>query len=597
VLDLSTPTQVEHATGGPIGYPRRVAEVVYRIHVHRKTGTSEHVLREGGELVFGREPECSVTLVDGSISRRHAALRLRNGQLEFADLGSRNGSVVDGTTIATNAVLAVRPTSLIRIGNAVVVIEETSSELSAPWCFDRASFEQRAAAALAAASARGALRGLVEICWESAATRTTTTDGATPLGLQQILGKIVGTQGLIGAHETGRILLLLPDTDAERLSASAGLLSRICEEHALDADIRVASSTHAKKLDALLAELSRDGTKQLVPPVFFQGGLRSVDALLQKLDASEAPVLIVGETGVGKDVLARTLHSRSRRAGKPLVALNCAAFSDALFESELFGHERGAFTGANQTKTGLLESAAGGTVFLDEIGEMPLAMQAKLLRVVENREVLRVGALQPRPIDVRFIFATNRDLQQEIEQKAFRADLFFRIGSITLRIPPLRERVDEIAPLTQHFIGAAAKRIGRPEPRLLPETLRLLESHAWPGNVRELKNVIDLAVLVSEGDTVRPSDIHIERFVAADTGLPSSRSPHPPSTELRASPPPADAAPLSGAEQSEKERILEALEKSTWNQSAAAKLLGMPRRTLVKRLGQYDLPRPRKRDA
>ncbi|MBX3210006.1 MAG: sigma-54-dependent Fis family transcriptional regulator, partial [Labilithrix sp.] len=348
----------------------------------------------------------------------------------------------------------------------------------------------------------------------------------------------------------------------------------------------------ARTLDALLAELARGGAPEpraVVPPVVFQGGLRSVDALLAKLDASEAPVLIVGETGVGKDVLARTLHARSRRAGRPFVALNCAAFTEALFESELFGHERGAFTGAAQAKVGLLESAAGGTVFLDEIGEMPLGMQAKLLRVVENREVLRVGALQPRQIDVRFLFATNRDLRREIEHKTFRSDLFFRIGSISLAIPPLRERLDDIAPLMTHFVESASRRIGRPVPRVLPETVRLLEGHAWPGNVRELKNVVELAVLVQDGDEIRPADIHIERYMAAEAAPSSSAA------SVR-DPESVTSEPRTGAEsKTEKERIVDALERSAWNQSTAAKLLGMPRRTLVKRLAQYELPRPRKR--
>ena len=570
------------------------------MHVHRKAGSSEHLLAEGGELVFGRDPECSVALNDGKVSRRHAVLRLRTGVLELTDLGSRNGTSLDGVKIAGNTVISPKETSVVRIGEAVITFERGAATDS-PWCFDRDTFTRRAEAALAEPRGASAVAALLEIAWETQTTATTTSDTpGPPIGLQQVLARIVGPTGVIGAHEGGRLLLVVPSTEPERVDATSALVKRMCSEHEIAADVRVATGAGASaRLEPLLKALSRRSA-DLVPPVIFQGGLRSLDALLAKLDASEAPVLVVGETGVGKDVLARTLHARSKRAKNPLVSLNCAAFTEALFESELFGHERGAFTGAQTTKTGLLESAAGGTVFLDEIGEMPLSMQAKLLRVVENREVLRVGALQPRPIDVRFVFATNRDLRQEIENKTFRQDLFFRIGSITLRIPPLRERVEEIVPLAEHFIATSAAKIGRRAPRLLPETARFLEGHAWTGNVRELKNVIELAALVAEGDVVRPTDIHIERY------LPAADATGPVSVSFRQTPPPSfqdperttDAAASTPAgDKSERDRMLEALEKTLWNQSRAAELMGMPRRTFVKRLAQYDLPRPRKRES
>jgi two-component system response regulator AtoC len=549
----------------------------------------ENVLREGRELSFGRDPDCSIALNDGRVSRRHALLRVRGGALEVTDLGSRNGTVVDGAKLAANATTTIADTSVLRIGEAVITFEVARVAGNSPWCFDRGTFTSRAEAALT--GPRSGVAALIEITWESQATATTTSDTAgPPLGLQPVLTKIVGPNGVIGAHEGGRVLLVVPSTEAERVDATVTLVKNLCEEHDLNAEVRVATSPQPR-LDGLLGSLSRRAG-ELVPPVIFQGGLRSVDALLAKLDASEAPVLIVGETGVGKDVLARALHARSRRSQKPIVSLNCAAFTEALFESELFGHERGAFTGAQTAKTGLLESAAGGTVFLDEIGEMPLSMQAKLLRVVENREVLRVGALQPRQIDVRFVFATNRDLHLEVEQKTFRQDLFFRIGSITLRIPALRERVDEIVPLAEHFISTSCAKIGHAPPRIPPETARFLEGHAWPGNVRELKHVIELAALVAEGDAVRPTDIHIERY------LPSEASP---TSSLRMTPPPTFVDPEQKTDpaalpKSERDRMLEALEKTLWNQSKAAELMGMPRRTFVKRLAQYDLPRPRKRE-
>ncbi|AUX35994.1 uncharacterized protein SOCE836_081980 [Sorangium cellulosum] len=219
-------------------------------------------------------------------------------------------------------------------------------------------------------------------------------------------------------------------------------------------------------------------------------------------------VLILGETGVGKEVLARTLHARSPRAGGPYVELNCAALPPSLLESELFGHEKSAFTGASQARPGLLESAHGGTLFLDEIGELPLAFQAKLLRVLEDRKVLRIGGRTPRRIDLRFVAATNRDLEAEVARGAFRQDLYFRLNGISLVVPPLRERVAEIGPLADRFLEEACRQLEqRSAPRLSPEALAVLEAYAWPGNVRELRNVIERAAVLCAGDSVEPADL------------------------------------------------------------------------------------------
>ncbi|WP_437722142.1 sigma 54-interacting transcriptional regulator [Sorangium sp. So ce861] len=219
-------------------------------------------------------------------------------------------------------------------------------------------------------------------------------------------------------------------------------------------------------------------------------------------------VLILGETGVGKEVLARTLHARSPRASGPYVELNCAALPPSLLESELFGHEKSAFTGASQARPGLLESAHGGTLFLDEIGELPLAFQAKLLRVLEDRKVLRIGGRTPRRIDLRFVAATNRDLEAEVARGVFRQDLYFRLNGISLVVPPLRERVAEIGPLADRFLAEACRQLEqRSAPRLSPEALAVLEAYSWPGNVRELRNVIERAAVLCAADSVEPADL------------------------------------------------------------------------------------------
>ena len=293
------------------------------------------------------------------------------------------------------------------------------------------------------------------------------------------------------------------------------------------------------------------------------------------------PVLLLGETGVGKEVISSEIHAASPRAAQRLVKINCAAFSESLLESELFGHERGAFTGAATAKTGLLEEADKGTLFLDEVGELPLSFQAKLLRVLEDREVRRVGATRGRPIDVRFVAATNRDLVREIERGTFRSDLYFRLNGMTIHIPPLRERTDEILPLARHFLGQAYARVGMSAVPLAPAIDRALLAYTWPGNVRELRNVIERAVLLAAGGPIAPMHLVFER-----SPEPSSRTPIAAPTEE------ALPAELSRLEQA---RIEQALVASGGNQTLAAQALGITRRQLIGRIELYGLARPRKK--
>jgi DNA-binding NtrC family response regulator len=317
-----------------------------------------------------------------------------------------------------------------------------------------------------------------------------------------------------------------------------------------------------------------------------------VRAVLDRIAASTISVLILGETGVGKEVLAEAVHHRSPRAARPFLRLNCAALSDTLLESELFGHERGAFTGADRAKAGLLETADGGTVFLDEIGELPMATQVALLRVIEQREVMRVGALASRPIDVRFVAATHRDLSAEIAAGRFRQDLYFRLNGITLAIPPLRARLSELEALTRLFLQRAAAGLGAPVPAIAPDALALLRGHRWPGNIRELRNVIERAVLLAAGGAIGADHIVLETR-AAEPAMPATAM-------FAAATPAAPSATGSLSElrretaAAERDRILAALARAAGNQKAAAELLGISRRTLGNKLDQYAIPRPRK---
>jgi DNA-binding NtrC family response regulator len=301
-------------------------------------------------------------------------------------------------------------------------------------------------------------------------------------------------------------------------------------------------------------------------------------SLMRDIAKSGVNVLILGETGVGKEVLADTLHRLSERKGG-FVRVNCAALAPNLFESELFGHEKGAFTGANAARVGLLEAAQNGTVFLDEVGELPEAAQAKLLRAIESKEITRVGAVKPVQLDVRFVSATNRDLTADVARGAFRSDLFFRVDGVTLVVPPLRERREQIGPLAMQFLRDACEKQGtRTTPRVSHDLLARLEGHDWPGNVRELKAVLERALLLCRGGEIAPKHLAL--------------------AEMKASPP-AESAPaatggLSSSQADERQRIVEALEACAGNQTRAAKKLGMSRSTLAVKLALYKIPRPRR---
>jgi two-component system, NtrC family, response regulator AtoC len=313
-----------------------------------------------------------------------------------------------------------------------------------------------------------------------------------------------------------------------------------------------------------------------------------VSAFVKEIARSMVNILIQGETGVGKDVLASTLHVLSGRSG-PLLRVNCAALTETLLESELFGHEKGAFTGAVASKAGLLEAATNGSVFLDEIGELSLGIQAKLLRAVEAREILRLGSTRPIAIDVRFIAATNRDLPAEVALGRFRQDLYFRLDGVSLRIPPLRERPGLIGPLALRFLDEATRNLGRPPVQVAPELFAALEAYDWPGNVRELKAVIERALLLARGGEL------------ATRHLAFSPRPHEVETSPLGVPvsAPAATAPfeleqmLSKEERADRDRVVAALEECAGNQTRAAKLLGISRTTLVNKLAMYRIPRPR----
>jgi len=301
--------------------------------------------------------------------------------------------------------------------------------------------------------------------------------------------------------------------------------------------------------------------------------------LSRRAASGSATVLIRGETGTGKELVARSIHEQSARRAKPFIKLNCAALPDSLLESELFGYEPGAFTGATRHKPGRVELAHGGTLFLDEIGDVALATQVKLLRILQERELERVGGVKTIKVDVRFVAATHRDLEQMVEQGEFRQDLFFRLNVLPLRVPPLRERPEDVRPLTEHFMAAACAANGKPRMALAPPAIELLLAQAWPGNVRELEHFVERLVVFSDEALISARDV--ERELVRGT---SSKAQAPPSSSR-----PEASGLDEHRRNAEREAVLQALSRAGNKRTVAARLLGVSRRTLYNKLEELGI--------
>ena len=321
---------------------------------------------------------------------------------------------------------------------------------------------------------------------------------------------------------------------------------------------------------------------------------KRIYALLPTIAPSPLSVLVLGETGVGKEVFADAIHRSSKRAAKPFLKLNCAALPESILEGELFGYERGAFSGAVIARPGLFEAAHGGTVFLDEVGELPIHTQSKLLRVIESGEVLRLGARAPSKIDVRFIAATNRDLRVAMDRGEFRADLFYRLEGIRVEVPPLRARPADVIALAEFFLSRLAGRMGLVAPQLSEGAREVLREYSWPGNVRELRNTVERALVMNpEAEFLTEADLVVH---APESVRPPPVSDRSATLKLSRSDiePSAPSRLRSSLDAVEEKAIRDALEATNGNQSAAARMLGIGRHALIKRIESYGIGRPRK---
>lgn len=376
----------------------------------------------------------------------------------------------------------------------------------------------------------------------------------------------------LGGLELIRRLQVASDAPAVVLMTAYGTIPEAVEAvrlGALDYLTKPLESPAAlrKSIRSLLGERARSGP---IGDDFLSRDPEMLEmlALADRAAVTDATILITGESGTGKELIARRVHRNSRRSEGSFVAINCAAIAESLAESELFGHEKGAFTGANARHAGRFEQASGGTLFLDEVAELTESVQAKLLRVLEERKVQRVGGQRPVPVNLRLIAATHRDLEAEAREGRFRSDLFYRLHVVSLRAAPLRDRPSDLEILTGSLVHSLGKRLGLPAKKVSPAALDRLRAHSWPGNVRELRNVLERAMIMAQGDEIGESVL---------PELPSL-----PST-------PSSASPGMSLKERERQAILEALERTGGHREKAAEVLGISVRTLYNRLRDFGI--------
>jgi len=549
-----------------------------RLFVIGEKSFSTHRLPDTGALTIGSGEGCDLVISDASVAPRHARLSL-GPPLALEDLGSGVATQLGKERLAPGKTAEVPPGDPIQLGNVLLMVERRSG--APPRRFlSRDYFEQR----LEEECHRGERAQTVFSVLRIAVSAAAPADA-----IEQVIGRELRMVDVIALHGPGEYAALLCETPAAGAEALISRLKALLSAAGAQPGFGLAcyprDGHDAFMLLAAAAPPGAVRVKDEVPADLPEYSLAMLQlrGMVERVAASELSVLILGETGVGKERMAEEIHRRSGRSGKPIMRLNCAALGESLLESELFGHERGSFTGAHERKTGLFEAAQGGTIFLDEVGDMPLPTQVKLLRVLEERQVRRVGSTTSLDLDVRFVSATNRDLERAIARGTFREDLYFRLNGITFVIPPLRERTSEIEELARRFVAEACKRYGGREPPEIPaETLTLLREYAWPGNIRELRSVIERAIVLCDAGPLTKASLPLEKmhahFARRAAPPPPAQTPQPPA-----------AKPLLAEDQRRREELLVLLQEHRGNVTAVARALDKARFQVQRWLKRYRI--------
>jgi two-component system response regulator AtoC len=543
-----------------------------------------------GALLVGRSTRAEVTLSDPLASGEHATLQV-GATISITDCGSKNGTRVRDERIPANQPTTLQPGEAVVIGATILMVQRNRAVVSNRRLWTHLYFEGRLEEECAKADATGIPFAVARLRLNRALPWT---------AVVPVFAKHLPPPDLFAAYGPCDYEALIAEPQSSpRADAVLANIRTVLESRGVQVKVGVARYPRdGRSSDALIAranERIKDRPASSDPATNIDWGseMQRLHQDAARAAAAKVNILILGETGVGKEVMAKALHRMSRRASKPLVTLNCAGMTESLLESELFGHEKGSFTGATQARAGLLEAAHGGTLFLDELGEMPLSFQQRLLRVLEDGKVRRVGSNETRDVDVRFISATNRDLEAEIEAGGFRLDLFYRLNKMTFTIPPLRERISEIESLAARFLASACEEQSRTPMSIAPEAMAWLRRYSWPGNIRELRNLIERAVVLCEGDVLQVEDLPTEKLSAVTGTLaPLVNSGH------RGRSLPVPARPREAKDDEawdlDRVRVIDALDAHGWNQGRAAVALGITRRTLSNWLDYYMIPRPQK---
>ncbi|HUJ58625.1 MAG TPA: sigma 54-interacting transcriptional regulator [Kofleriaceae bacterium] len=540
-------------------------------------------LDDGAEIVFGRTANSDVAIDHEAVSRRHAVVRRRGEVVVVEDLDSRNGTLVNGAPI--KAPRRVTAGDVVTVGPAIAVVASTSAARNERHVATVNELDDRLDAEVDRAVRYHRPLAVAMLRFEGPVDPITAHIEAVATRLRRM--------DLIAEYGTDEVALVLPETDR----TAAETVARRAAEAGGGITVHLGIATfpedgsHAGELIGVARERLRgarapriDGASPTTLPalgreiVVADPLMKQVFELAKRVAGSPITVLVVGETGVGKEVVAEAVHRLSPRVAGPYVRLNCASLSESLVEAELFGHEKGAFTGAVGTKQGFFEVAAGGTLFLDEVGELSLRTQAKLLRVLEQRRIVRVGGTKEIPIDVRLVCATNRELDVEVRRGRFREDLYFRISAFVIPVPPLRDRRSEIPLLAAQFARELSAELGDHVATLSPEAIAVLSAYDWPGNVRELRNVIERAVVLSGRSRIEPQHF-ADRL--RERAVPSRGAEHGP-LDVR-----------GRVAKVERDVVVAALDANQGNQTQAAKQLGISRFALIRLMEKHDLkPRP-----